>query len=107
PTGAIAARRVSGLAFHSTFKLSAPSEARKRVPPADARNQEKSKMRIPASGNGVPFAEMTGSSSLERAEGKRTARTGSLRTAAVCSPPIGARPPGCQAVAVLSHLLVG
>ena len=33
PTGAIAAIRVSGLAFHSTLITSAPSAARKRVPP--------------------------------------------------------------------------
>src|SRR5258708_13599695 len=60
PTGAIAARRVSGFSFHSTFRLSAPSDARNRVPPADARNQEKSKIRTPCRGNGLPRGERRG-----------------------------------------------
>ena len=53
PTGAIAARRVSGLSFHSTLKLSAPIAARNRVPPADARNHAKSRIFTPCSGNGL------------------------------------------------------
>jgi hypothetical protein len=57
PMGDMAARRVSGLAFHSTLMTSAPSAAAKRVPPADARNHEKSKMRTPCSGKGRPRAD--------------------------------------------------
>ena len=57
PTGAIAAIRVSGLSFHSTLMHSAPSAVRNRVPPAEARNQLKSKIRMPASGIGLPSAE--------------------------------------------------
>ena len=56
--GAMAAIRVSGWAFHSTFRQSAPSEVRIRVPPAEARNHEKSKIRTPCSANGLPKRDL-------------------------------------------------
>src|SRR3984885_14780845 len=60
PTGAIAARRVSGFSFHSTLMLSAPNAAAKRVPPAEARNQEKSRIRTFCSAKGRPRADIAG-----------------------------------------------
>src|SRR5712692_5604642 len=75
PTGAIAAIRVSGWLFSSTLMLSAPNAARKRVPPAEARNHVKSRMRIPFSGNGLPRGEscsLTGG--LAAADGPRRPR---------------------------------
>src|SRR5919106_1775887 len=54
PTGAIAASRVSGCVFNSILMLSAPNALRNRVPPADARNHEKSTMRMPCRGKGLP-----------------------------------------------------
>ena len=108
PTGAIAARRVSGLSFHSTLKLSAPSAARKRVPPADARNHAKSRIFTPCSGNGLPCsADRIGF--VDAARFGRNARPAHrlASTAAVSSPSSGARRPTCQLVLVLSHLLVG
>ena len=65
PTGAMAAIRVSGWAFHSTLITSAPSAARKRVPPAEARNQLKSKIRIPCRANGFPRAERVRAASAD------------------------------------------
>ena len=108
PTGAIAASRVSGLSFHSTFKLSAPIAARKRVPPAEARNQAKSRILTPCSGNGLLCnAESLGEATGRGAAGTLGRRTVSARTACVSSPSNGARRPTCQLVLVLSHLLVG
>jgi len=46
PTGAIAAMRVSGWLFSSTSMLSAPNALRNLVPPAEARNHVKSRMRM-------------------------------------------------------------
>jgi hypothetical protein len=42
---------------HSTLSTSAPRAARYLVAPADARNQLKSRIRTPASGNGLPSAD--------------------------------------------------
>src|SRR3954453_22314462 len=108
PTGAIAASRVSGLSFHSTLKLSAPIAARNRVPPAEARNQAKSKILIPCSGNGLLCnAERRGVSPLRGLAGTRGRRARSPSTASVSSPSSGARRPTCQLVLLASHLLVG
>src|ERR1700722_16979688 len=60
PTGAIAAGRVSGFSFHSTLMLAAPNDAAKRVPPAEARNQEKSRMRTFCRAKGRPRADIAG-----------------------------------------------
>src|SRR5580704_7417094 len=57
PAGTRDPRPESGWVFHSTFSTSAPSAARYLVAPADARNQLKSRIRTPASGNGVPSAD--------------------------------------------------
>ena len=59
-SGLIDPRPVSGCVFHSTFKTSAPSAARNRVEPADARNHVKSKTRTPWSGKSRPVAERPG-----------------------------------------------
>src|SRR5271156_7185284 len=108
PTGAIAASRVSGLSFHSTLKLSAPIAARKRVPPAEARNQAKSRIFTPCSGNGLLCsAESLGFATTRGSAGTLGRRLASARTDAVSSPSNGARRPTCQLVLVLSHLLVG
>ena len=109
PTGAIAARRVSGFSFHSTLMLSAPSAAAKRVPPAEARNQEKSRMRTFCSGNGRPWADSAGAvaSGLETAGSAPLAFVVSFSTSCVSSPMSGARRPGCHRVSELNHLLVG
>ena len=106
PTGAMAARRVSGFSFHSTLRLSAPMAARNRVPPAEARNQEKSRIRMPCSGNGLPCGESNGTAGWLRTWAG-TVRGVSARTDAVSSPSRGARRPVCQLVSVLSHLLTG
>jgi hypothetical protein len=45
--------RVSGWLFSSTLMLSAPKAARNLVPPAEARNHVKSRMRILRRGNGL------------------------------------------------------
>src|SRR5580692_5502606 len=109
PTGAIAARRVSGFSFHSTLMLSAPSAAAKRVPPAEARNQEKSRMRTFRSGNGRPRADNAGgpASGLETAGFAPLALLARFSTSSVSSPMSGARLPGCHRVSELNHLLVG
>ena len=74
PTGAIAARRVSGWLFHSTLMLSAPNAARNRVPPAEARNHVKSRMRMPCSGNGLPRGDGGSSRIGARARRRSPAR---------------------------------
>ena len=104
PTGAIAASRVSGFSFHSTFRLSAPIAASSRVPPADARNHEKSRMRTPCNGNGLPCGDIVGGTS-DRGRAGIGGAAPSARTASVSSPSSGARRPVCQLVSVLSHLL--
>ena len=72
PTGAIAANRVSGLSFHSILKLSAPIAARNRVPPAEARNQAKSRIFTPCSGNGLLCnAESLGFAAARGSAGRR------------------------------------
>jgi len=108
PTGAIAASRVSGLSFHSTLRLSAPIAARNLVPPAEARNQAKSRIRTPCSGNGLLCsADISGFSTPRGSAGTLGRRTDSDRIASVSSPSSGARRPTCQLVLLLSHLLVG
>ena len=74
PTGAIAAMRVSGWLFSSTLMLSAPKALRNRVPPAEARNHVKSRMRTPCSGNGLPRGE-SASARGGRAEASITGRS--------------------------------
>ncbi len=108
PTGAIAASRVSGLSFHSTLKLSAPIAARKRVPPAEARNHAKSRILIPCSGNGLLcVADRRGFSARRGEAGTLGRRAASPSTAAVSSPNSGARRPTCQLVRLESHFEVG
>jgi hypothetical protein len=107
PTGAIDAMRVSGWLFSSTLMLSAPNALRKRVPPADARNQVKSRMRMPFSAKGLPRFD-----GVSFCAGRASAAiTGAFRavgvsTVAASSFSSGARRPTVQPVAVPSHLLV-
>src|ERR1700678_1879275 len=58
PTGAFAPKRVSGLVFHSILIDSAPSATQKRVPPAEARNHVKSRIRTPARAKGFPYRDV-------------------------------------------------
>ena len=59
--------------------LSAPNDAAKRVPPAEARNQEKSRMRTFCSGNGRPWADSAG-------DGRERLGDGRLRAARLVRP---------------------
>ena len=107
PIGAMAASRVSGCVLISILMLSAPNDERNRVPPAEARNQVKSTMRMPSSANGLArfdglparvasgFAAITG---VSRGVGVSTLAASSFRR--------GARRPGAQLVPVAIHLLV-
>ena len=128
PTGDIAASLVSGFSFHSTLILSAPNAARMRVPPAEAKNHEKSRILMPCKAKGAPRAEIFltvgvylnncarpcpcdpfGDGACAPAF-KASVFLGALSNAlnsALCCPNNGARLPACQAVAVLNHLLVG
>src|SRR5262249_41589656 len=107
PIGAIAARRVSGWLLSSTLRHSAPKELKNRVPPAEARNQVKSRTRMPSSANGLPrfdgFPARAGSAFGSIAGAPRC---GGTFTVAASSLSRGARRPGAQLVAVLIHLLV-
>ncbi len=107
PTGAIAAMRVSGWLFSSTLMLSAPKALRNRVPPAEARNHVKSRMRMPCSGNGLPRGE-SASSRGGRASGAMTGRSEARGSTTVFASSFssGARRPTDQDVPVASHLLV-
>src|ERR1700677_2794180 len=109
PTGAIAARRVSGFSFHSTLMLSAPNDAAKRVPPAEARNQEKSRMRTFCRAKGRPRADIAGRAEpgLETVGFATLVLSVRFKTSSVSSPMSGARRPGCHRVSELNHLLVG
>ena len=103
----MAAMRVSGWLFSSTLMLSAPKALRNRVPPAEARNQVKSKMRMPCRGNGLPRREPLGRLSCPGARDHRGARAGGgMATVWASSFKSGARRPTDQEVAVPSHLLV-
>jgi hypothetical protein len=87
--------------------LSAPIAARKRVPPADARNQVKSTMRILFSANGLP--RFDGCSSVGGAAFGLTCgklRCKGEKTVSASSFSKGARRPAIQAFAVEIHLLV-
>jgi hypothetical protein len=103
----MAAMRVSGWLFSSTLMLSAPKALRKRVPPAEARNQVKSRMRMPCRGNGLPWGESP-SGACARGTPSVTGRLGGgcAVTAWASSFSNGARRPTDQEVAVPSHLLV-
>ncbi len=103
----MAAIRVSGWLFSSTLMLSAPKALRNRVPPAEARNHVKSRMRMPCRGNGLPWGERA-SATGTRAETSITGRSRSRgrTTASASSFNSGARRPTDQEVAVPSHLLV-
>src|ERR1700683_4737106 len=83
--------------------------AAKRVPPAEARNHEKSRMRTFCSGNGRPWAESAAGavSGLVTAGSAPLALFVRLRTSCLSSPMSGARRPGCHRVSELNHLLVG
>src|SRR5437660_454975 len=102
PTGAMAPMRVSGWALHSTLMLSAPSAARNRVPPADARNHVKSRMRIPSSGKGLPHRDRrpTGNGSRLATAGVRGA-VGGEAVAQVAGHPVPLEEPH-QALALLA-----
>src|SRR5262249_641373 len=105
--GAIAAMRVSGWLLSSTLMLSAPNAARNRVPPADARNQVKSRMRIFPRGKGLPCGEspsFTGGLAFAESQGMAFSRG----RAALFGPSFrrGARRPTDHVVRVASHLLV-
>jgi hypothetical protein len=87
--------------------LSAPNAAMNRVPPADARNHEKSRMRMPCSGNGLPRFE-GGSFGSTRAFALITgvSRFGFASMASASSFSSGARRPTDHEFAVEIHLLV-
>ena len=107
PTGAMAAIRVSGWLFSSTLMLSAPNALRNRVPPAEARNHVKSRMRMPCSGNGLPRGEgALGTGVRAAASITGRSRSGGRSTVLASSFSSGARRPTDQDVAVASHLLV-
>jgi hypothetical protein len=99
--------RVSGWLFNSTLMLSAPKALRNRVPPAEARNHVKSRMRMLCSGNGLPRGESP-SSCGARADASITGRSGSRGSTTVVASSFNseARRPIDQDVPVASHLLV-
>ena len=98
--------RVSGWLFSSTLMLSAPKALRNRVPPAEARNQVKSRIRMPCKGNGLPWGESS-SETGQRGAAAIAGRScdGWVATAWASSCNSGARRPTDQEVAVPSHLL--
>ena len=99
--------RVSGWLLSSTFRLSAPNAAMKRVPPAEARNQVKSRIRMSSSAKGLPRRE--GAPPLEASASGAIFGAGfgsGVSTVSASSFSSGARRPVCQPVAVPIHLLV-
>ena len=104
----MAAMRVSGWLFSSTLMLSAPKALRNRVPPAEARNHVKSRMRMPCSGKRL--AARRECLADRRARGgidhRQVALAAGATTVSASSFSSGARRPTDQEVAVPSHLLV-